>query len=454
MVGQVANALADNIPKVMNRYRQNQAVKTLQEKGSEMTPFEQWGTLDRAGYSGDQINTALPLLQRSNSNAESRRLAQEGSGQGAQPPNQPTPMQQQPPVKQRAQGNQPSQGQPDEVPQEPGLKKLVTPEARHARLNPIADLTPEERRSEGARYNQQYPNRFPTAEAGEAEAVRVNQERQAQQKNLANQSLEQMAARNELIQEIGNRAAMQLNDPETGAMLQQDKIPGPYLQKKIDEAEDMMANGKTAQDAADPIAKDLKEYADLRKSNAYIWGKSPQGTKDVLKRQQKEYAKRDEQRTYVNDLVANQNINRLNASSIAYPLDRKEDKETRDFLNKLDKAELVPKYAKTLLGAGGEKALDYLLNTGEKVDEKSRKVAQQIPIKPGQSLLGMAANLNAKGYNTNSFIDEVSKLYENGKISLDKYQKEELGMNSDPTSTIGDWFLWSLGGLDHIPEEE
>ena len=66
----------------------------------------------------------------------------------------------------------------------------------------------------------------------------------------------------------------------------------------------------------------------------------------------------------------------------------------------------------------------------------------------------MAANLNAKGYNTNSFIDEVSKLYENGKISLDKYQKEELGMNSDPTSTIGDWFLWSLGGLDHIPEEE
>lgn len=425
--------LSEQLPKEVDRYRLSQGLQNLQQNPSS-DYVGQISQLYKSGATPEQVNQILPYLERANANREAQAQANT-LGQEASTPVQNNARKNQQNIPQ-SQSMQPDQtGKPNKAP------GLITKGPQQARLNPILPLTANEVKSQGADLFKRYPNLYKTQGEAEAEAVRRRNADIANQNALIQQGEAQKDIRKELETEVASRLGFDL---QKGGFDQFQDVPGNYIKKKIDEEDSEIASGKkTTLEAAEDASKDIRDYSEVRLANKtegqkWMFSKTPKDVRSMINGQREEYAKRDELKTYVDDLITNHDVSRARANYVAYPI--KENKELNNWLAK--------QKSKSFVDQLGD------MFTDNKIEPKARELANELPkyISDNDSLGAIAVELEGKGYDGGAFLDEVRDLYKKGKIRLNQRQGEELNKTGSLMPSIGDWFLFSLGDFGTLPE--
>lgn len=229
------------------------------------------------------------------------------------------------------------------------------------------------------------------------------------------------------------RAGYNLSVPGVEEKLYEE-VPGESINKWIDEIDPLVAKGKITQEkASEIVARNIKNLADVRTANRVsgedsgMWPlKKYSQIKSEVESQQKKYADYGEQKTMVSDLMKNHRMSRGGASAVAYPI--KNNPQLNQKLNSLP-ANVNP------------------ITQTKKGIEVAQKIAEDLPklIKKDDSIQAIGYKLSELGYNADTFINTVRKLYQDGKISLTLEQQNELDYAISPT--MGDLYFFSLSKI-------
>ncbi len=336
-------------------------------------------------------------------------------------------------------GIAPQQNQPNERQQNPkGMKGIVTPESIKALQKPIIRSTPEEIRNRASELTQQYPQQFPTLEAGIAEAEKEDATRVSNETSELSAAHNQTALRTKLEEEFDKRIGKKLQ--KSGEGIYQD-LPGDYLSKLLLQADDDVAKDKrTLNEAANHYGDQALAFAESRQNLKTLGGKTkfldktPSATKKSLDALRKTYKDNDELKTFEKDLQSFHGLTPYYSSYIARP-----PSENRQINNMI--SYIKPKNIKDI--REGKQTTE--TNLAEKIGKNLTKE---------DSLLSIALALHGKGYDEGAFLDKISDDYKSGKLSLSQPQGKELENRTKVNPSFGDLFLFAFSGLDKLVEQK
>lgn len=402
------------------RYRQSQLAQGLEQlKGQTFqNPIDAMQSLVRSGASEQQIGMLMPYLERQMQNQAFLNKQRVG-----QPSYGPVDVQQ----------TNASSRQSLQQNQLPIDESLIQPSAEQKLIKRTKPPTENQLDALAAEEYTNNPGLYKTPlEAKEKirnEYRSIIEREDIERAELQSARDQKTSIRNEAIK----RAGYNLSVPGIEEKLYAE-VPGESINKWIDEVDPLVAKGKITQEkASEMVAKKIKNLADVRTANRVsgadsgLWPlRKHSQTKSEIEAQQKKYADYGEQKTMVPDMMKNHGMSRGGASAVAYPI--KNNPQLYQKINSLP-ANVNP------------------ITQAKKGVEVAQKIALELPklINKDVSIQAVGYKLAELGYNADTFMDTVRKLYLDGKIPLTLEQQNELDYAISPT--LGDLYFFSLSKI-------
>lgn len=414
----LGQGLAESIPREIERSRLATGLQQLeQQKG--LSPFQQFSRL--AAIPG--VVERPQLLQ-----SASDLLRQQGMLQGLQQGN--INGQRQPnfsDIKPEA----PAPGQPHQ-----GLKSVTSVEGIEATRKPYIPMTTPQKQQLALQLHQQNPGLYPDLQTALAGANQIDTENQAINSALQGQRAGEKDIQSTIKNELAERAEA------LGA--KGENVPGNVLSDIQDQAIDELRKGKlTEKELASKYGKKLDSIAREYKAldtlgNWTLPLRNPVETRRSIQSIRNGFKERNDLENLADTLTGVNDLSYGKSYFLAYPIsEQKPVKSMIDSLPKLERMRFKNGYAEPL-------------KNSDKTLEASQKLAPLLK-ETDASPLSIAEELNAKGYDPDTWLDYVTK--NQRKLNLSERQGRELTKPRNWFPTLNDLWLFLGSGMDNMVEE-
>jgi len=421
----LGQALSEQVPKEVERYRLSQGLKKLGEK-QNLSPFQRYSELlSIPGMTPQGIQTGGEIL---NQEARSKAFLDQSKNMNRpQPPKQFL---------------EPNKSKEQKTPGSdiPSLtNESIFEKAQEGYIPPTQDQIFNEAR---VVYDQNpgFFNNDPNQAIAHIENKYAQEEKIASANQTKHQNLDSI--QKNVVDRLGKHAA------KLGA----DRIPAKTYSNIEDEAiqatkpKNQGGGGLTEQQAMKEYGIKLdnvaKQYQDLESVGGIgILGKKSADSLRNFKSLQKEFSKRGDTEQMADFMVGNNNISYPIAYAIAEPISQTP--ELNKSISKLDPIESKPTWKN-----GYFEPAKY---TSEYVNNETNEISKKIFPSLGKtgSPLAVAYELEKLGYNPDIWMDYVSE--NQNKLGPD--QLKQLSKTKSLLGTLNDWWLSSWTGLDKMEKK-
>lgn len=419
--------LSEQIPKELERYRLSQGLKSLAKNAKDLSPLEAYAETAAIPGITPAMLQALPEIirqQRMGQGLSNLSNAQQPQGEpGFQSREKPSPFPKEP---------QTGTGKPS-----PSITSL---EGIEETTKPYIPMTYEEKLALAGQLFKKQNDIYPTPEAAMQGAENIDQSKLSRSQAIQNQKLGEERVQNNVRDELAKQVQA------LGS-----HVPGNVLSDIQDRALDDVRTGKkteiqAAKDYGKEIDEISRDYQKIEEIGDGSFFKTAKGNRDAIKNLQEKFEKRNDLRNFKDSLVANQLVSQSKASYLAYPPNR--NKELSNTLVKLEdiNTKTNPKTTLPEIISDEDRNLK-TLNAALKIAPVNGKGS----LKPGDSLLSIAEELKAKGYDPQAWMNYVGKYKD--KLNLSKLQLDELSNPTDFTNSLNDIWMFSFSGLDKLVEK-
>ncbi len=388
----VGQGLSEQLPKEVERRRLSNSLESLGSSNENLTPLQQGAQLIRGGFTPEQVQQYLPMLQQQNMRQEYLN-ANQRSARSASEQNQISSSSR-PNKMNAAKLNRPQEPGSEEVdvhaPKENGF---VSPEAVTEYKSSI--LQKPEKADVEQLAREKYLPRDPYMTISQAEALAREE---------LNENIESQKAANQALRsDLNTRMALDLQGSGLGDFKD---ISGEIQKTLLDQGEHMVnVQGFTPEEASERlsnIALELGKTANATKETGSFWNsfRSSKKKEQELRDQKKEFDKYGFGEHFDNIAAAQLGITRLQAAHVLDPLKNKKIESEIGSLKKIP-------------GTSDKKLKD------EQLDSIVKSIS------PKDNLYAIEYLLRDKGYDVNQFKQRVSKLASEKQIALTDQQKRQ-----------------------------
>lgn len=421
----VGQAVAEQVPKEVERSRLVSGLKQFQQGASSRTPIENLTELYAIpGVTPQMIQSYSELAkQQAKSNALNQYQGQD---------------REQKPSRFPGTENQP-QGQPEKKP----APSITTRPPIEETLNPYIPKTYDEIQARAADLYNKNQGLYESNPQNAINAA-IQEDAQAQARSNAVQSVrtKEQDVQNKVIS--GLQGQLKTLGVEVPGNVYSD-IEDKAIQAVKPKAQG--GRGLTEQQALKEYGKELDEisrqYRDVATvGTAKIFSRSPSGNKSALNALQKGFEKRNDLENFADLMVAKNGLSQSKANYLAYPVNR--NKDVNNYLANMK--ELKPKFS--MKKGYPTKEISPTLRDNATL-AASEKLA--FKLNKDDSLLAIGEELKSRGYNPSVWMDYIDK--NRNHLDLTERQARELGKNRDFTSSMNDMWMFTWSGLDKLVEQ-
>ena len=405
----VGGALAEQVPKEVDRYRLKQGLQNFAKNSGNLSPSEQLAEVSSIPGATPQMIQSFGELAKQQSQAKAL------SGRSNANPDQ---------FPRNNNDQQPPKGGNGKTP------SITTQEPVQATIegyipkdyNQLLDRAGELYNENPALYKNDPNNAIAAATQEDTQNQAINNAQQA--KRLSQQGVEE-------------RIRGQLERQTDKANV---KVPEKVYSDIEDEAIDAVNSGKmTELQASKHYKKELdkisQEYESLRTiGKGKLFTRTPSENKAAIRSVRDQFKKRNDLKNFAQTLVAENGLSQSKANYLAYPLS--DEKELNNEMSKIPK-----------VNSSSRKLLRQ-----DNIDQKTLELSKKLADKLGKngSVLAVGEELKARKYNPNVWMDYVDKNKDKLKLTTD--QVSELQHRSF-TNSLDDLWMFTLSGLDNIVEQ-
>lgn len=324
-------------------------------------------------------------------------------------------------------------GQSNQIP-----RSITSVEGIEATRKPYIPMNTQQKNQLKLQLHAENPGLYPDLQSATAAVENIDAENKsinaAQQAQRAGEQDIQSTLKNELVE----RAKTLGHTPENPI------IPGNVLSDLQDQAIDELTKGKsTEKELAAKYGKKLdgiaREYNALDTlGNFTLPFRNPIETRRAIQSARNGFKARNDLENFADTLIGENGLSPGKSYFLSYPIsEQKPVKNIVESLPKLERIRFKNGYAEPLT------------NSAQTL-EVSKKIA---PLLKGTdaSPLSIAEELNAKGYDPDTWLDYVTK--NQRKLDLSERQGRELGKPRNWFPSLNDLFLFIGAGMDNMVEE-